>query len=114
MKHTPGPWTYADGKIFMCLKDEQQRDAVEFKFKAGVPLPLWEMNVGAYSSWVQFPPKGWEEMQQANGTLIAAAPDLLRMIEVLFCDPSGEPSFAGSTGDKEYFKETLAKARGEK
>lgn len=95
-KHTPGPWEYqnkdgtgieiraklpfgplqhykVDGHELYSFMRLPSLDDVSIRMtKDG---ELWAHI--AYEEWVQFEDDRWREMQQANGKLITAAPDLL-------------------------------------
>lgn|SRR3990167_1927065 len=80
-KHTPGPWKFenvpgAGLKIFGPIPFKA--NCVEFTLKAAAQ-PLFEML--AYEIWLQFPPKEWDEMQEANARLIAASPELFHCLK---------------------------------
>lgn len=60
MKHTPGPWRYITGTWVL----------------GG------DLQVVARTSWPSDPPRNGEEMR-ANARLIAAAPDLLHVAEMV-------------------------------
>lgn len=109
MSHTKGPWVYSEGRIKMIL-DPSKTEFAEFKLQAGVPQPLWEMSTAAYEVFVQFPPSGWKEMQEANGRLMAAAPEMLADLEIALGTMQDSP---GAHNEKiEIVQAAIKKAKG--
>lgn len=76
-KHTPGPWTLKMGdgagrQVLGIIGSGNQTNQGEYILKGNIPVPLFT------DVWVQFGSEEWNEMQDANAKLIAAAPDLLK------------------------------------
>jgi hypothetical protein len=73
IKHTPGPWHYSGGRIY----DEQSFSVGEPDSVYGI-LENWEQ--AGYSHWSDAPSitriDRTDEEAEANGLLMAAAPDL--------------------------------------
>ncbi len=97
-KHTPGPWKAVSvpsagidirAKL-MSFKTEdplalfQLPDKTNIVFRLNDKGELWGSI--AYEAWVQFKPPGWEQEQEANARLIAAAPDLLDAVKEVGID----------------------------
>lgn len=81
--HTPGPWRYSNdagsgGHIYGPIPFKA--NCGEFVLKDS-EQPIWNVDYKrftiSYDVWIQFKPQEWADMQNANGRLIAAAPDLL-------------------------------------
>lgn len=98
--HTPGPWR---GEFVPCTGFEifapvYACESVALPQGIDKPMQIWSLApkpqefvesrtkpqpvLIAYERWVQFEPKGWEEMQRANMTLMTAAPDLLELAKL--------------------------------
>lgn len=94
-KHTPGPWKFEDVsgsglQIFAPIPFKAECGEFVLKDCYQPTFSMAEKRVGtaskshpegypmiAYETWLQFPEKRWNEMQEANARLMAAAPDLL-------------------------------------
>ena len=99
-KWTPGPWSYKDvaGAGLEIYGLVHLAKAVELP----LGIPLVPINIGgmtqpqnvqiAYERWVQFEPKGWHEMQEANIRLMAAAPVLYEALEKMLLSCPSEHS----------------------
>ena len=98
-KYSPGPWKWFS-KVNGFIQDRGSERQMRFLVAA---------NNQGFCHTVGLD----SETDIANADLIASAPELLEMVEALFCDPEGNPCFEGSDGDKTYFLNTLKKARGE-
>lgn len=105
-KHTPGPWKVEDHagvglEIFATVNlGPEQCEASASTTPSGPLLqPIYnvplrpEIKVGddgiayvklAYEDWRQFPSIAFKKMQKANAYLIAAAPELLELIQFAF------------------------------
>lgn len=84
-KHTPGPWVARDVPgagleihAPVHLVDMAELDEPIMTFQLTRPAGH---KLIACERWVQFEPKGWHEMQEANAKLIAAAPQMLEVVE---------------------------------
>lgn len=80
-EHTPGPWRVKNELI---LAPMPRMNFLEFVTTDGYQPILdrserW-LTMGL-QPWVQFPPVEWTKMQEANASLISAAPDLLDRLE---------------------------------
>ena len=86
--HTPGPWEMTNipgtgrqiktvikefGDRLISLFDVPSTQNVRFSLNNENQL----VALLSYEEWVQFPSVQWNGMQEANGKLMAAAPDLL-------------------------------------
>lgn len=92
VKHTPGPWYLAgdaDGTMITT---------------GGQPIAVW-------------PPQGGTIEQCANARLIAAAPDMVRALELLLREHDALQMATGYKGDRwaaaTYARSILKKAKGE-
>lgn len=79
MSHTPGPWELIEGDIWSA------------PIEGGCTMAKGRCMVAQVRGWghLQYRPDG-EEMQDANGRLIAAAPDLLAALRDLVAISSGK------------------------
>lgn len=92
-KHTPGPWTIlGDFKGAVSIQHAEDSMSVICKLNNRCGQPFHAMN------------------EDANAALIAAAPDLLNMIECLL--ESGELNGVGAE-EYEQIEKLIRKARGE-
>lgn len=82
VRHTKGPWKLEMGngggrQIKGILgPGEKKRNMAEFTLRGDVPVTF------ATDVWVQFTNEEWDEMQDANFRLMAAAPSLLEALEI--------------------------------
>lgn len=123
-KHSPGPWSFRDVSgagfgIFVDVRSvmgEKFVDLVSVFESNSLPEPKFQI---AYERWVQFPKYEWREMQEANGRLMAAAPDLLlaaqeamRLIEQLeiMANSAADIYKHELRGDAECFRRRIAPA----
>jgi hypothetical protein len=71
-KHTPEPWAYADGTVYAVQGDERQARVNEegrpFIYHTGMIALVYSRNGGS---------------QEANGSLMAAAPDTVKELAAL-------------------------------
>lgn len=83
-KATPGPWTFKHSSgaglgiwadASKALGERYSKDCTIYHIAQDAP----QVQI-AYELWTQFPRTEWDEMQQANGRLMAAAPELLDTI----------------------------------
>jgi hypothetical protein len=73
-EHTPGPWIFEDGKIFSVITLDAG-PIQEVHYERVVDLPMYNPNDESVNhEW-------WEQRNEADGQLIAAAPDLLEACE---------------------------------
>lgn len=86
MSHTPAPWHCVDRTGAGLEIHAPVGECVEVRLPDGIgtkPIHVFGLRpepphiLIGYERWVQFDPEGWDEMQHANGALIAAAPLLL-------------------------------------
>jgi len=90
-KHTPGPWELRNvpgaGLQIWALADlglDERRQVVQPLYRVDIHPSLKVGDDGkvyvmlSYEDWRQFPTTQFDEMQKANGQLMAAAPDLLK------------------------------------
>lgn len=93
MVHTPGPWELRDveGAGLEIHAPVHLVNLVDWPpvRKPDKPAMVYSLTgpaghkLIACERWVQFEPNGWHAMQEANGRLIAAAPDLLKACELV-------------------------------
>ena len=108
-KFTPGPWKVvgpdASGiRIQACVPDEAT-DFVEFKLRSDIPTTIFS------DVWRQFPSKEWDQMQKANASLIAAAPEMYTELERCLTLISDKHPYKDEIIKR--VEKLLAKARGE-
>ena len=97
MKHTPGPWTAIKSNnghdIVALVLHYNDHDFINDAHLYRVPGKediSWKMGRDgdlyaslSYETWRQFNVGSWDEQQEANSKLIAAAPDLLAVCQQL-------------------------------
>lgn len=85
-KYSQGPWTWENvaGSGLQIKADVAATMGIDFT----KVVNIFEMHTYqpprfqiAFERWVQFPKREWDEMQEANARLMAAAPDLLHAVE---------------------------------
>lgn len=107
------PWKLAPDKAYGLFHMTPTAGSVSFSVnKAG---EIWAML--SYEEWVQFPSADWHAMQMANARLIAAAPDLLRLLKaatqyIAKCGADHEGEYMGNTARRllSRINDTLAAA----
>jgi hypothetical protein len=88
-KHCPGPWKLVDlkGAGLQIHATPTQTKFGVYKFVEGKIVKIYTLRkdpatIGvADESWIQFPTEEWDEMQRANGYLIAAAPEMYEALK---------------------------------
>lgn len=83
-KHTPGPWTLTnvEGAGLQIYAKIGAHNFIEYaSVSKDTEGMIWQLL--SYEPWHQFAQEPWEEMQEANAAIMAAAPELLEsLIEI--------------------------------
>ena len=73
VKHTPGPWKVVNNES----AGVQIHAKVEYTHRPGVYVPIF------IAPWRQFTTKEYDEKELANARLVAAAPDMYKVLQKL-------------------------------
>lgn len=120
-KHTPGPWEARDvaGAGWQIYGNPGPMLGGPWGPNGEGPINTWGLVrdprlVIAYERWIQFPPNGWEDMQNDNARLIAAAPELLEaLIDLVEKSNACDGGFWVCKESIEKSRAAIVKAKGE-
>ena len=110
-KHTPGPWK-VDSLGVVVSTDVERLESI-----ATTPVVfIGNLLFGKYKASGEIDDflTSWRDRAQANGKLIAAAPDLLKSLEFLTDAAGTEPGMAIYREHIKQARAAIAKAKGQK
>lgn len=100
MSHTPGPWTVLNHAHPLIVRGEDARSSQSIAYGAAETTQLMQTGMSV-------------EEVRANAHLIAAAPDMLSMLEaVIRHDEALKPEFRLSSSLIRHIQNTINKAKG--